>query len=111
MYSSSSNIAIGLGLLAPASSYEKIEKGGSPIEKEKQNGRAAETESLGYQPCPGDWIVGVGALFVIGFSALGSCAADCEPNMEANVFSSGCGIGYIPIAISTSDNPSDQMSL
>lgn len=33
------------------------------------------------------------------------------PKIAVNVFASGGGIGYIPMAISTKDNPKDQMSL
>lgn len=36
---------------------------------------------------------------------------DLGPNIEARVFASGAGMGYIPIAISTKDNPSDHISL
>jgi len=49
------------------------------------------------------------SLTVAGFSP--ACCIHSEPNIEAKSLSSGGGIGYIPIAISTSDTPSDQMSL
>lgn len=52
---------------------------------------------------------GVDSLTGVGFSP--TCCTHSEPNIEAKSLSSGGGIGYIPIAISTSDNPSDQMSL
>lgn len=40
-----------------------------------------------------------------------SVVCDLGPNIEASVLASGAGIGYIPIAISTSDNPKDHISL
>lgn len=54
-------------------------------------------------------MVGVEALFVVALSAGGWPGGVL--NIADKVFSSGGGIGYIPIAISTSDNPRDQISL
>lgn len=40
-----------------------------------------------------------------------SVVCDLGPNIDARVFASGAGIGYIPMAISTKDNPNDHISL
>lgn len=60
--------------------------------------------------CEGERTFGVPALFiVVALSVVPTLG--WVPKIVAIVFSSGGGIGYIPIAISTRDKPNDQISL
>lgn len=60
--------------------------------------------AIEWRPWRGERLLGDGVM-------LSESSVNLEPKMEARMCGSGGGIGYMPMAISTSDRPSDHTSL